>query len=78
MKKFLTLLSAGILALSITACGGGDKPATSEPMPETTAQTSETVTTGGETNTEQSAPSEETAADATDTEQGNNTEQATE
>jgi ABC-type glycerol-3-phosphate transport system substrate-binding protein len=40
MKKLFTLLLAGIMALAIVACGGGDKTPTSSDKPEPTPPTS--------------------------------------
>lgn len=78
MRKILILLSAGVLALSMAACGASEKPTTSEPSPDAATQTSDTITTGEDTQTEQSPLTEETATTSEDTAQENNTEQTAE
>lgn len=42
-RKIVTLLLAGTLALSITACGGSDKSSSSDIPAETTEETTETT-----------------------------------
>ena len=37
MKKYFALLLAGMMALSLAACGGSSAPASSEPAAETEA-----------------------------------------
>ena len=45
MKKYLALLLAGALSLSLVACGGGDKPAASTPAASTPAASTPAAST---------------------------------